>query len=1383
MPERKDPPAEVEPSQEGSEGGDSWGSEMEDSLLSQVARVEHVRSPKPGEQLGGRTGARFEIEVQLGGGAMGRVYRAWDSELQRVVALKFLRPRAVMAEAQLLSLLREEARAIAQLDHENIVRVFDVAEWQGQPWEPRVPFVVMENLEGETLSELLRRGRLGLRRALEIVDGLCAGLAHAHEHHIAHRDLKPSNVFITRRGQVKLIDFGLAHLTVSTAPSAPHLPTAGTPPYMAPEQWRGEAQDERTDVWAVGVVLFELLTGELPFPGSNLAELRARVTSAEPMPKVRERSPELPRQLEPLLAKALAKEPAQRFRSAGELREALAAVEESLRAWHGEGRTGGPQRRQVTLVCCRLEGLAELPSSFDPEDSSELEAAFQRSCTALLREQGGSIVSCIGDQVLACFGYLQAQEADSEHAVRSGLKLLEALQRELPRLSPVRVAVKVGIHTDLVVLDSLAVAEHGATLSIQGEAPRLATWLARNAEPGTVVLSGTTWTLVHGAFETESRGSLTYPGQSGARTVPLQRVLRERRTQLRFDRSTTRELTPLVGRDPELQRLVEAWESARDGHGTSLLLRGEAGIGKSRLIRELRQRLASEPHTRLLGQCWAQFRTSAFHPIIEMFQHLFQLPPADELARRPQALEEPLEALGLSPEHRRLLAVFLSLPVPEETPYLRWPPQLLKERTFEALAVVLQRLAAQRPVLAIIEDLHWADPSTMELLGFLRAQVGEYRLCVILSARSEFQLPWPVLPGFQELTLERLPAHLTEQLVRETAGGTLSPERVAHLAAHTDGVPLFIEEMARTVRERTTPGAHEPTDIPITLHELLLARLDGLPRRQKALAQLCAVVGRSFDPALLSVLSAGPEATLMEDFAGLLASGLIQSQDAGGLPRYQFRHALLQGAAVQSLPRRTRRQYHQRIAEVLASRFPTVAQAQPEQLAHHYTEAGEMASAVRWWALAGERASRRSANPEAIIHFTRALTLLQQLPESSGRTQEELRLRIALGMPMLQVHGYGAPEVEQTYSRAVELFRQVGEGVSQVELPYWNLFHYLYARARFDVLRELGELLVEVGRRQDNRELLVLGHREITLASFTMGSNPVALEHVEQALASSDFGLEQHRALAVKHWVDPRVGALSFASLLHAVLCQPALCWRYLRESVELAARIGHPNTSTFSLLYAAAASQMLREPRQVMEYASASLTLSQQHRLKVWLGWSAMLKAWASAELGATSQGLAAMRQGLALLQGSGVLTTPPHFLRLMAQLHHQLGQLDEGLACIREGLKWAESTGEHSSNAELHRVRAELLRRLGREEEAAESFAQALAVSRQQSALLFELRAMVGLARQLQDGGRAEEARQQLAALCQRVSPEQECVDLTEARTLLARLSSPAQWEPAAH
>lgn len=1379
MPERPEPPESHPPAGESAERADTYASDQDDAFLLQVARVDPpLRTPKPGERLGGRNGARFEIREELGGGAMGRVFRAWDEELQRVVALKFLRPRTVMAEPRLRAALREEARAIAQLDHENIVRIFDVSEWQGQPWEPWVPFLVMECLEGESLSSLLKRERLELRQALELMSPLIAGLAHAHEHHLAHRDLKPSNVFITQKGQPKLIDFGLAHFTSSRADGMPQLPTAGTPPYMAPEQWKGEAQDERTDVWAAGVMLYELLTGQLPYPGENLAELRARVTSQEPVLSPRLLRPELPQALEPLLARALAKNPAERFASAIEFREALARLQETLGPWREKPLVLGPQRRQVTLVCCLLEGLSRVSPALDAESSSELEATFQRRCSELLRRHGGTLASCIGDQVLACFGYPQAQEEGSEHAVRAGLHVAQGLARELAPQSRGALSVRVGIHTDWVTLDELPTQAQGWTPSIQGEAPRFAAWVARQAQPGTVLLSEATWTLVSGAFEAEESGRSSYQGVFGAREVALHRILRERRTPLRFDRPRAGGLLPLIGRDAELQQLLTCWQETQAGQRTALLLRGEAGIGKSRLIRELCQRVASEPQAVLRAQCWAQFRTSAFYPFMEALQHFFHLAPEDTPAQRLRQLSTQLAELSLPPEQTPFIAGFLSLPVPEVSPHLRLQPQLLKERTFEALAVLLGRMAAKHPILAIFEDLHWADPSTLELLSFLLAHTQGHRLCLVLSARPDFPLPASWGAELRQLTLERLPAEHSEALVKEAAHGrALSPAVLHRLVATTDGIPLFAEEMTRIVLERrspeSAPGPGGSLSVPITLNELLQARLDALPYRQKALAQLCAIVGRGFDHALLSATAGRTEAALKEDLGGLLETGLLQQQGESP-PRYQFRHALLQEAASQSLPRGARRQHHLRIAQALAEHFPNVAETQPERLAHHYTEAGDVESALRWWARAGERAAMRSANPEAVSHFTQALTLLSRLPDSPGRAREELKLRLGLGITLLQVQGYGSTEVEQTYERACTLFHEVGDALPQVELSYWSLFHYHYARAKLDRLQALGLVLIEQGERHHLRELLVQGHRAITLSAFTRGDNLLALEHVERALEGSDFTLEQHRALAVRHWINPRAAALAFDSVLQALFLRPTRSLRSTQESVKLAREVAHPHTLAFALTYAGVCAQLLREPQRALEWAEAGLALSREHRLQVWLVWSVLLRAWAIAQQGRVNEGLQILIQGIEQVKRTGVRTTFPFFLSLRAELHLKLGQLEAGLAAVREGLEWSDDTGEHSSDAELFRVRGELLRQRAQESAAGESFAAAIAVAREQHALLFELRATVSLARQLQDMGRAQEGAQRLAVLLENCEPGCICEDLLEAQSLLERLSA---------
>ncbi|WP_257451775.1 protein kinase domain-containing protein [Archangium lipolyticum] len=1288
-----------------------------DSFLKEVAQQPPpFRKPVRGERLGGSDGRRFEILAELGGGAMGRVFRARDEELQRVVALKFLLPREGRGERWMMNLLRQEARAIAQLDHENIVRIFDVSEWVGAQWEPRIPFLIMECLEGESLAALLHREkRLGVRRALDIMIAVAAGLEHAHERHIVHRDLKPSNVYLGTQGTVKLLDFGLAWLTSGVAAAGQYLPSAGTPPYMSPEQWAGEKQDERTDLWSAGVMLYEILTGELPYPSATLEELRAKVVSPEPVPSVRERRPELPEEVAALTASALVKDPGRRLRSATELRDRLRRLEERLGPWREEPRSLVPQRRPVTLVSCRLVGLTGLAERLDPEDFSELEAAFQKRCSEIIQGHGGSITTCLGDEVLACFGYPVAREEDSEHAVRAGLELIGSL------------AVQVGIHTEMVVFDDILPELRGRTPTIQGEAPRIAAWLARRAKPGSVVLSHTTHTLVQRGFESEAIGASTFEGLSGARLMEAWRVTHARKAVFRFDRTlVTGALSPLVGRDRELGMLMGRWEEAREGRGSFVLVQGEAGIGKSRLIQELRQRVSPATSIRLRCQCWSQFGNSAFHPIIDMLQHLFRLEPEgsprDNLAR----LEASLGAFGMEPDAMALIAAFLSLPVKENLPVLQLSPDRQKDRTLEALAVLLLRMAREHPVFGVVEDLHWADPSTLDLLGHVLGRVGGSRVMLVLSARPGFQHTWPVPERLHTLCLDRLPARLTATLVQEAAGGReLSGEQVQQLVAKTDGIPLFVEEMTRMVLEGGTLSS-----IPVTLHELLLARLDRLPERLKALAQVCAVVGRDFSHALLATLTRRDSSALLEDMEELVAAGLLQREEEDGQgPRYHFRHALLQDAAYQSLLRNTRRQHHRRIAQALVEQFPEVVETQPELLAHHYTEAGEYDPAIRSWMQAGMRASLHSANQEAVSHLRQALKLLRSLPDAGQRIQQELQLLIALGIPLSQVQGYRSPEVKQTYVRARELFGLVGEALPGLELSYWGPYAYYFARAEYRLSHELAEQLVGLGSRQHNQELLALGYRMMATDFFIWGRMGQAREFVERAVSCADFTLAQHRELAVRHWVDPRSMALIHAAVVHSVLGQLEQARQYRVEAVALAGRIGHVHTRAYVLLYAALSCQLCRDARGTLELAEECHALSREHWFRLWLVWSGLLRGWALAELGQAEKGLEQMRDGLSRWRMVGLRAGMPHHLGLLAEVHLRLGQPQEALLSVHEGLKWGEAVGEHFYEAELHRIGAEAQRALGHEEEAREGFLQAVRIAREQGAGGYERHALLAM------------------------------------------------------
>ncbi|HYO67497.1 MAG TPA: protein kinase [Archangium sp.] len=1309
--------------------GDGSGTGFEDSdfgdddeLLQGVARESILlRLPSLGERLGGGDGHRFEILQQLGGGSMGRVFRAWDGQLLREVALKFLLPGTLVGSDQLVSLLRQEALAIAQLAHTNIVRLFDTSEWVGAPWEPRIPFLIMECLEGESLSVLLQRELpLEPRRALTILAGIAAGLAHAHEHHVIHRDLKPSNVFLTRQGEVKLLDFGLAWLLEgSSAPGFEDLPNAGTPAYMAPEQWRSERQDERTDVWSTGILLYEMLTGATPYPNANLPELRARVLSSEPVPSVREQHPELPREVEPLLHTMLAKSPGRRYQTAQELVEELREVRESLGPRGQAPRRVTPERRQVTLVSCRLTGLAAPGQALDAEDIGELEECFHQQCAELIQQRGGSIVLAMGDEVLACFGYPAVQEDDSERAVRAGLALARelpaALQRKLPRLASGVLAVKVGLHTDQVTLSEPTPERGSRSLVVQGEAPKVVTWLTSQASPHTVAASEATWTLVRGRFEAEPLGTFVYEGLSGALRLGLYRMRSELPMQCRIKPASVRGgLTPLVGREPELQRLLTHWDKARRGQGGFVLVTGEAGVGKSRLIQELHARGCQESCIHFQCQCWPQSSTSAFHPIIEVLRRLFTAH-----AVRPESRE-------LSAEHLSLLSQLLSLPESEGRPPLQLSPERRKERTLEALAAVLSHVAREHPVLGVVEDLHWADPSTLELLGYLMERVEPQRILFVLSARPDFHPSWPAHPRQHRLVLERLSPEHTATLVREAAGGrSLPPEVVQQLVVRTDGIPLFVEELTHMVLERGTPDA-----IPITLHELLLAKLDLLPPKQKSLAQCCAVVGRSFSHALLATLTRRKPAVLQRDLEGLIEAGLLQPLNERAGLGYRFRHALIQDAACQSLPRSARRKLHHRITEALLEQSPEVSQTQPELLAHHYTEAGEDEPAIRYWFQAGQRAGVRSANQEAVSHFQQALRLLRLQPDTPERLQEELRLLIALGIPLAQVQGYRSPEVERTYHRARELIHQVGEALPRLQLSYWGLFVYSFSRAEYGVAHELAGQLVAQGKHHQDMELLALGHRMMAATFYIWGELTAALEHVERGLACPDLPLEAHRAIAEKQWINPRATTLAFGAVVYSALGREQEARRSSHEALELARRIGHPHTTAMVLNYMCMACQLRREARCALEWSAQASAIAHEHGFRASEIWATLIHGWAMAELGQARAGLTLIRDGIAAWRGPGISAGLFHHdLGLLAELHLKLGQPHEALAYLNEALERAPTEGQHFYEAELHRLRGEALRGLGHEQDARECFLRAIQVARHQGARAFERRAQAAL------------------------------------------------------
>jgi class 3 adenylate cyclase len=689
------------------------------------------------------------------------------------------------------------------------------------------------------------------------------------------------------------------------------------------------------------------------------------------------------------------------------------------KASHIERRGPEAERRQLTVLFCDLADSTRLAQQFDLEDLREVIRTYQATCVDIIQRFAGHVAQYLGDGLLVYFGYPQAHEDDAQRAVRTGLGILaamETLNTRLVRDKGVHLAVRIGIHTGLVVVGEMGSGDRHEHLAL-GDTPNLAARLQGLAAPDTIVISDATSHLVQGYFTCQDLGTHLLKGIDTP--VRVSQVVGESAAQSRLDVAGASGLTPLVGREAEVTLLRERWAQSTERLGQVVLLSGEAGIGKSRLVHVLTESVVAKGAPRLTLRCSPYHTNSAFYPVIDHLQRLTQWHRAESPEAKLALLEQTLQSAGLPlAEAVPLLAALLSLPLLDQYPPLTLNPPRQKQKTQEALVAWLLAEAAQQPVLAVWEDLHWADPSTLELLGLILDQAPTTRLLMVLTCRPEFRLPWAPRSYVTPLTLSRLTRQQIEEMVLLVTGGKPLPaEVVQQIVAKTDGIPLFVEELVKMILEAglvreeagryVLTGPLPPLAIPTTLQDALMARLASV----KDVAQLGAVLGREFAYALLRAVAPLDEATLQHGLAQLVEAELLYQR--GLLPQatYLFKHALVQDAAYQSLLRSTRQQYHQRIAQVSEAQFLETATTQPELLAHHYTEAGLTAQAIPYWQRAGQRAVERSANLEAVAHLTKGLEVLTTLPDTPERAQQELVMQTTLGPALVAIKGQASPEV------------------------------------------------------------------------------------------------------------------------------------------------------------------------------------------------------------------------------------------------------------------------------------------------------------------------------------------------------------------------------------
>ena len=1043
-------------------------------------------------------------------------------------------------------------------------------------------------------------------------------------------------------------------------------------------------------------------------------------------------------------------------------------------------RPAEAERRQLTVLFCDLVGSTELAARFDPEDMGRVIRAYQDTCTEVIERWGGHVAKYMGDGVLAYFGWPHAHEDEAERAVRSGLAMIETLaELETPAGEPL--AARVGIATGLVMVGELIGVGAAQEQTVVGETANLAARLQALAEPGSIVISRRTRRFVGGLFELTDLGPQRLKGF--AEPLAAWRVEGEGRAEGRFEALHGERLTPLVGREHELGILLERWAWAKDGDGQVVLLSGEPGIGKSRLIRALRERLADEPYTPLSCYCSPYHANSALHPMIGLLERATQFdrddPPEQQLAKLEAVLARSSDRLD---EVVPLLAALLGVSTGTRYPALTLNPEMQKRRTLQTLVDQLAGLAAQKPVLALYEDVHWIDPSTLELLGLVVERVRQLPVLVVITFRPEFQPTWTGQAHVTALTMSRLGRRQGADLIaRVTGDKPLPAEIVEQIVARTDGVPLFVEELTKTVLELgllTDAGDHyeltgplPPLAIPATLHDSLMARLDRLAP-VKEVAQIGAVIGREFSHNLLAAVSPLVDNDLNSALDQLVASELVFRRGTPPEATYSFKHALVQDAAYQSLLKSKRQQLHAQIAEVLERGSPGVGETGPEVLAHHLTDAGLAARAIPYWRRAGKLATARSANVEAIAHLTKGLELIATLPDAPEQLDEELALRLAIGGPLIASRGYATPEVERTYSRAQMLCDQLGR-TSELFPVLRGLWICYFTRGELQRAHDLAGRLVALAEEEGAPLRRALARRALGITLFFLGRFADATAALDEGIAIDD---------AVAAGEDPahlllyteRAGVMCRLNSARALwfLGFPDRALERVEAGLTLGQDLAHAHSLAFALCYAAELHNLRREFDAARTRAETAIALASEHYLPHWLAFGNICQGFAQVGLSQQAKGIAQLCAGLAGWEATGARVIETQWLGFLAEAHIQARQFGDALTALDQAAETTAATGECHYQAELYRLRGAVLAETGDAGEAAAWLQRAIDTARSQQAKSLELRAATSLARLWADQGNRPQAHDLLAPVYGWFTEGFATADLKEAKALLDEL-----------
>jgi class 3 adenylate cyclase/tetratricopeptide (TPR) repeat protein len=1039
-----------------------------------------------------------------------------------------------------------------------------------------------------------------------------------------------------------------------------------------------------------------------------------------------------------------------------------------------ETRVREAERRQLTVMFIDLVGSTALSAQLDPEDMREIIRLYQNTVAGEITRFEGHIAKYMGDGVLAYFGWPRAHEDGAERAMRAGLAVTKAINR-LTTSAGKALQARIGIATGLVVVGDLVGEGAAQEQAVVGDTPNLAARLQAVAEPGQVVIAEATRQLAGHLFMLEELGAQIFKGVAEP-TIAFT-ILAERPLESRFAARQAGELTPIVARDQELALLIERWRQAKSGEGQLVLLSGEAGIGKSRITEALIDAVSAEPHFLLRYQCSPYHIDSALYPTIQQIAHAAGFADDDSLGRRLDRLEALLaKATNNMSEAAPLTAALMGLDGEARYGALTLPPQQRRNRTLAVLIDQLTGLAHSKPVLWVVEDAHWIDPTTLELIELALDSVPGTRVLILITSRPTFIASFGSHPVVTRLALNRLGREATHSIVaRITRGKRLPALLLEEIAAKTDGVPLFVEEMTKAVLESGAlreeadayclDGPLSSLAIPTTLHGSLMARLDRL-HPVKEVAQIASVIGRSFDHRTIAALAFHPEDELTEAMRQLVDAELVFRRGTPPDATYLFKHALVRDAAYESLLKTKRLSLHGRLLEVLESRGDTA----PEIKAQHAEAAGRLERALDYWEEAGTRALTRPAFKEAIADLENGVRLCREMGGERQWTRREQTLQLQLGQALIANQGYQAPATLHAFERALVLADRIGDMSLQLPALYGKWAgHHIAATGSAELARNF----VALAEAQSDTGPRLVGIRMVALESFFEGQFNDSLALTRKALDSYDP--VAHRDLCYRFGHDPKAQAMNYQAWNLWHLGFPDQAARLSQENLGWVQEVNHPNTTGVAYCYGATITNIwLRRPDWVEKAAREALHLAEEMSLALWHAWARIQLGWALSQLDARS-GLEEIETGLSEAYGMKAGRLEPFHLSIAADAYSRAGLHDNANTSIAKAFVALARGHHHVMAAELYRVRSGLLLRAdaGDVATAEADLRSALELAGEQGALSLQLRSARDLARLLGEKGERQQAVDLLAPIYGAFTEGFNTPDLKEAKSLLGELS----------